>query len=190
MRLALLSVVIGCVAWPHTVRAQRAAGAESPPRATRSASEPSAADGRREAEKRRRMVDYVRAENFRETAERVARVNAVGTTVHVSADQQTYYMLVRRTVSSEIEVHARWDDIIIVRSGRGAIELGEATTGGRTIAGGEHRGGTLVKPSRLVVKPGDVVRVPAAVPHAFVADSAAPLELMIIKVRKAQLPLR
>lgn len=141
-------------------------------------------------ERQRRRVDYIVAERFADVAEYAARSNTVGATVHVAADEQTYYRLVRRRVGSEVEVHARWDDIVIVRAGRGGMEVGDSVSGARRVSGGEWRGGTLGARRMFPLKPGDVLRVPAAVPHAFVADSALPLELLIIKVRRPGLPLR
>ncbi|MGH7647093.1 MAG: hypothetical protein ACREND_03170 [Gemmatimonadaceae bacterium] len=107
-----------------------------------------------------------------------------------SPDQQTWYMLLRRRVSSAPEAHAKWDDVIIVRKGAGALVFGDSLTGAHVEAPGELRGGQLVHPHQLLLHPGDVVRVPAAVPHVFVADSAQPLEYLMIKVRQQRLPIR
>ena len=85
---------------------------------------------------------------------------------------------------------ARWDDLVVVRAGKGAIEFGERADGLEKRAPGEWRGGRLEPVHRLVVGPGDVVRIPAAVPHRFEVGSAEPLEYLLVKQRRKELPLQ
>jgi mannose-6-phosphate isomerase-like protein (cupin superfamily) len=61
--------------------------------------------------------------------------------------------------------------------------------GGRTPLAGEHRGGTVIKPAQFILSPGNIVRIPAGVPHSFVVEPGAPLEYLLIKVRRGSLPL-
>jgi mannose-6-phosphate isomerase-like protein (cupin superfamily) len=143
-----------------------------------------------EAEKRRRRVDFIDAKALGQTAAGLDRRPVVGTTVLTSADEQTTYLLVRRTTSSRPEVHARWDDLVIVRSGTGAIEMGDSLVGSRYRAPGERIGGRLTRSYQIVVHAGDIVRIPAAVPHAFVVSGAEALEYLVIKQRRQELPIR
>jgi mannose-6-phosphate isomerase-like protein (cupin superfamily) len=140
--------------------------------------------------KRRRRADYVPETTVAFNAARLAEGRGTGRTLLTSDDQQTTYLIVRRTVSSEPEVHARWDDIVIVRSGTGAIEMGDSLVKSRLRAPGERAGGELVKRTQLVVRAGDVVRIPAAVPHAFLVSGNEPLEYLLIKLRRQELPIR
>ena len=150
----------------------------------------SPAETKREADKRRRRIDFIPATTLSANAAWLREQRSIGWTLFTSGDKQTSYVLVRRTVTSEPEVHARWDDIVIVRSGTGAIEMGDSLVGSRYRAPGERMGGKFTKSSRLVVHAGDVVRIPAAVPHAFVVSAAEPLEYLVIKQRRQELPIR
>jgi mannose-6-phosphate isomerase-like protein (cupin superfamily) len=155
------------------------------------ASAPSdAAAKKRAAERRRRRIDYLPATTIDYNAARLVEKRATGWNVLTSGDRQTTYLIVRRTVSSEPEVHARWDDIVIVRSGAGAIEMGDSLVKSRLRAPGERAGGELTKKTQLVVRGGDVVRIPAAVPHAFIVSGSEPLEYLLIKQRRQELPIR
>jgi mannose-6-phosphate isomerase-like protein (cupin superfamily) len=146
---------------------------------------------KREAEQRRRRVDYIDAKTLSPTAAFIGKPKPLwGTTLLTSGDEQTQYLLVRRTVSSVPEVHARWDDLVMIRSGDGAIELGDSLVGSKYRAPGERVGGTLTKGRQIVVHPGDLVRIPAAVPHAFVVSGPIPLTYLVIKQRRQQLPIR
>jgi mannose-6-phosphate isomerase-like protein (cupin superfamily) len=144
----------------------------------------------RTREQRRRIVDYIDAETLGQERRWLDGRRAIGASLVTSADQRTSFLLVRRATSSAPEVHARWDDLVIVRAGHGIIEMGDSLVGSRFLAPGERRGGKLVKPWRLVVGPGDVVRIPAVVPHTFIVPGKEPLEYLLIKQRRAELPVR
>jgi mannose-6-phosphate isomerase-like protein (cupin superfamily) len=143
---------------------------------------------KREAEKRRRRFDFIPATTLRGMF--LGNRPVAGTTVLTSADEQTNYVLVRRSASSEPEVHARWDDLVIVRSGTGAIEMGDSLVGSTYRAPGERAGGKFTKSYRTVVHAGDLMRIPAAVPHAFIVSGTEPLEYLLIKQRRQDLPIR
>ena len=138
----------------------------------------------------RPKLDYIPASDFAQRSDYAARTKTIGGTVAVSDDEQTVYMLVRRRKESDIEEHSRWDDILLVRSGTGAIEFGAKTRGARVLAPGEIRGGELVSPESRVMHPGDMARIPAGTPHRFVPSGNEPWELLIVKVRRATLPLK
>lgn len=143
---------------------------------------------RREAEKRRRRFDFIPATTLQGMF--LGNKPVAGTTVLTSADEQTNYVLVRRAASSEPEVHARWDDFVIVRSGTGAIEMGDSLVGSTYRAPGERAGGKITKAYRTVVHAGDLMRIPAAVPHAFIVSGTEPLEYLLVKQRRQELPIR
>jgi len=149
-----------------------------------------AAEQRRAAEKLRRRLDFIDANTLNQASARLARLSAIGQTVLTSGDEQTTYLLVRRTTSSAPEVHARWDDVVMVRSGTGAIEMGDSLTGSNYRGPGERAGGRFAKSYRIVVRAGDLVRIPAAVPHAFIVSGTEPLEYLVIKQRRQELPVR
>lgn len=142
------------------------------------------------AEQRRRVVDYIDAETLAKERLWLDGRRFIGTALVTSADERSTFLLVRRASSSRPEVHARWDDLVIVRAGTGALELGDSLVGSRYRAPGERVGGTITKRYRLILRPGDVVRIPAAVPHAFIVSGTAPLEYLVIKQRRQELPIR
>ena len=72
----------------------------------------------------------------------------------------------------------------------GSIEVGPRTKGARFLAAGELRGGTIVAPSRLEMRVGDIARIPAGVPHAFVPNATDPWEFLLVKVRRPNEPLK
>jgi mannose-6-phosphate isomerase-like protein (cupin superfamily) len=158
--------------------------------AARVVSRRAAAGASREAERQRRRPDYLSGSNIAEEAHDLAARQGMGTTLLTSSDDQTTYLLVRRRTASRPEVHARWDDLVIVRAGVGAIEMGDSLVGSTYRAPGERVGGTIAKSYRIVVHAGDMLRIPAAVPHAFIVSGFEPLEYLVIKQRQQRLPIR
>lgn len=148
---------------------------------------------KREAEKRRRRIDFIPASTadgaLRGSANR-GNAKVLGTTLLTSADEQTNFELIRRAVSGQPEVHARWDDLMIIRSGTGAIVTGDSLVGSVYRAPGERAGGHFGKSYEIVLHAGDVIRVPAAVPHQVVVSGTQPLEYLLIKQRRQELPIR
>lgn len=146
---------------------------------------------KREVELQRKRVDFLDAGTLSPTAAFTGAPKPLwATELLTSGDEQTIYLLVRRTVASKPEVHARWDDLVMIRSGDGAIEVGDSLVGSRYRAPGERAGGTITHSRHIVVHPGDLVRIPAAVPHAFVVSGTVPLTYLVIKHRRQDLPIR
>ncbi|MBX9928108.1 MAG: cupin domain-containing protein [Gemmatimonadaceae bacterium] len=136
-------------------------------------------------------ADYIPRQRFVEAMKRASVTNAMGSPVLVAKDDQTAYLVIHRSEPSAVEEHSRWDDIIVVQSGRATLLLGRGKTRGATLrAPGELRGGTLTDPLRVPLSIGDVARVPAGVAHALEPVGVDTLRAILIKVRRPSKPLR
>jgi len=143
------------------------------------------------AEQMRRRPDILTNEGLSGVAaDFVSRRKTTGETVLMSSDEKTFYIFVHRTESSRPEVHARWDDLVIVKSGTGAIEMGDSLVGSELRAAGERIGGKFHRSYQIVVHAGDMVRIPAVVPHAIIVSGREPLDYLVIKQRRDGMPLR
>ena len=142
-------------------------------------------------EQMRRRADVLTGESLRDLASRFGdSKKTLGETVLMSSDEKTFYLFVHRTENSRPEVHARWDDLVIVQSGTGAIQLGDSLDGSEFRTMGERIGGRFHRSYQIVVHQGDIVRIPAAVPHAFIVSGKEPLDYVVIKQRRLDLPVR
>jgi mannose-6-phosphate isomerase-like protein (cupin superfamily) len=142
------------------------------------------------AERMRRRPDILTNDAVSDVASEFdAQKKTLGETVLMSSDEKTFYLFVHRTENSRPEVHARWDDLVIVKSGTGAIEMGDSLIGSEFRAAGERIGGKFHRSYRVVVRAGDIVRIPAVVPHAFVVSGKEPLDYLVIKQRREGLPI-
>jgi mannose-6-phosphate isomerase-like protein (cupin superfamily) len=149
---------------------------------------------KRHAEKLRKRIDFIPASTadaaFKGAFNRGSPDEVLGTTLLTSGDEQTNFALVRRKVSGKPEVHARWDDLMIIRSGIGAIITGDSLVGSTYRAPGERAGGHFGKSYEIALHAGDVIRIPAAVPHQVIVSATQPLEYLLIKQRRQELPIR
>lgn len=94
------------------------------------------------------------------------------------------YIEVVRDKDGEIEVHDAWNDVIVVQEGRGAMKIGSAAAGGRVIAPGEHRGGTMTTTRTQALAPGDILFIPAGLPHqAVLAPGVKSLRYFTVKTK-------
>ena len=143
---------------------------------------------KRTAEKLRRRIDFIPASSVAGALRGTGKV--LGATLQTSGDEQTNFQLVRRQEAGQPEVHARWDDLLIIRSGSGVLITGDSLVGSTYRAPGERRGGRFHKSYEIPLHVGDVIRVPAAVPHAIGVSGKEPLEYLLIKQRRQELPIR
>lgn len=100
----------------------------------------------------------------------------------VIEDRGHYSMIVlRRNAPGQPELHAEWDDVMVIQEGRARVSLGGRMNEGEEVAPGEFRGGQLVDFESREAGPGDVLVIPAGVPHA-VAPIGSHVRYLLLKV--------
>jgi hypothetical protein len=92
-------------------------------------------------------------------------------TTHRYFGEKGYNMEVRRLVGAQpILLHGKKSDFMLIQDGEGTFMSGGELVGGKP--GGEDqgdmRGDSIRGGASRVLKPGDVVFVPAGIPHGFV----------------------
>ena len=120
------------------------------------------------------------AEFLRRTADDLARGTGTGQTVGATSTRK--YMVGRRVVSGGPEVHERWTDLAYVQAGRATLVSGGRVEGGSEESPGEHRGGTIVDGTERVLGPGDLIVIPAGMPHQYVLAKGDSLRYLTLKV--------
>jgi mannose-6-phosphate isomerase-like protein (cupin superfamily) len=83
------------------------------------------------------------------------------------------------------EVNDRWTDVTIVQSGRATLVSGGRVTGSRVETPGEHRGGTITGGATRPVGAGDLMVIPAGVPHQYVIAAGDSLRYVTVKVLRS-----
>jgi mannose-6-phosphate isomerase-like protein (cupin superfamily) len=117
------------------------------------------------------------------TLERAAdSLRAAKSVAKVLGDRGAYlYVLIVRDVTGTPESHARWTDVMLVQSGTATVLLGGRYDGGSEESPGEMRGGRLVGAREQRVAPGDLVVIPAGLPHQVRVEQGAVVRYLTVK---------
>ena|SRR5690242_16364552 len=87
-----------------------------------------------------------------------------------------------RNGSGEAELHEKQADLIVVRSGSGAVLVGGKMTGGKSTAPGEVRGASIEGATKYPIAAGDTLYVPANTVHQFWMEPGQSFTAMVVKI--------
>jgi mannose-6-phosphate isomerase-like protein (cupin superfamily) len=93
------------------------------------------------------------------------------------------FMLSRREADGVVEWHETQADVFFVQSGSATLVVGGNMVGGETVEPHEKRNGTIEGGVRRKLSAGDVVRIPARVPHQILLDGSKGFTYFVIKVK-------
>ena len=92
-------------------------------------------------------------------------------------------LAIRREGDGEAEVHDTQVDVIFVRSGEGTLVLGGTVVQPRTTAPGEIRGKSITGGVSKKMSAGDVIHVPAKIPHQMLVPKQLTFEVVKVDVK-------
>jgi mannose-6-phosphate isomerase-like protein (cupin superfamily) len=105
---------------------------------------------------------------------------APGTVVNEIPNTIGYQVLmVRRDQTGDAEVHMKMNDTIIIERGTGKFRVGGTITGNHEIQPTEWRGGVMTGSREYTVSVGDLLVIPAGVPHQAIVTSGTLMYLAI-----------
>ena len=93
-----------------------------------------------------------------------------------------YLLLIKRKESGSSELHEHEADIFLVQSGEATILTGGKMVGGHTTKAGEIRGNGIDGGTRHQLGAGDVIHIPAGVPHQLLLTKGKPFTYFVAKV--------
>jgi mannose-6-phosphate isomerase-like protein (cupin superfamily) len=91
-----------------------------------------------------------------------------------------------RNGSGEAELHEKLADLIIVRSGEGAVLIGGKMIDGKPSGPDEVRGKSLEGATKYPIAAGDTLYVPANTPHQFWMEPGQSFTAMVVKITPKQ----
>jgi mannose-6-phosphate isomerase-like protein (cupin superfamily) len=89
-----------------------------------------------------------------------------------------------RTASGGGEIHAHYDDLMIVEQGSATLVSGGTVIDAKTDSNGETRGSGIQNGKQQAIAVGDVVIVPAGVPHQLLIPPGTTYSAMVAKIRE------
>ena len=87
-----------------------------------------------------------------------------------------------RNKNGNVEVHEKQVDVLVMQSGEARLVVGGEVVGARTTAPGEIQGDSIKGGVSRNVGPGDVIHIPAGVPHQFFIDPGKEITYLAVKV--------
>lgn len=93
-----------------------------------------------------------------------------------------YYLMVHREGTGDAELHEKDADIMIVQTGEGTLVWGGKMTDAKTTAPNEQRGPGISGGTEQPLAPGDVVEMPAKVPHWVKVAPGKQITYLVVKV--------
>jgi len=91
-------------------------------------------------------------------------------------------MAVHRRGDGEAELHESQADTFIMKSGEATLVVGGAVLDGRTTGVGEVRGRAISGGEMKSLSPGDIVHIPAKMPHQVLVAPGKQVTYVIVKV--------
>lgn len=120
-------------------------------------------------------------EIFVSAAELAAKVQSASQEVAYEIPGVTGHqvLMIRRDKTGDAEVHTQLDDTIIIERGTAKFRVGGSITGNHEIGPTELRGGTMSGWREYSVSVGDLLLIPAGVPHQAIVTSGTVLYVTI-----------
>jgi len=91
-------------------------------------------------------------------------------------------MIAHREGDGEAERHETQADIFVVQDGAATLVVGGELVDGKTTAQGELRAPSIKGGDRKTIGPGDVVHIPAKVPHQLLIPAGMKFTYFVVKV--------
>jgi len=89
-----------------------------------------------------------------------------------------------RTASGGAEMHMHYDDIFFVTDGKAELVTGGSVVDAKTDSQGETKGSSIQNGKSVTIAKGDVVHIPAGVPHQLILAPGSVYSSVVIKVRE------
>jgi mannose-6-phosphate isomerase-like protein (cupin superfamily) len=114
-----------------------------------------------------------------------APLKSSGSGTALLADYKTHSLrLVTRTTSGGAEVHQHLDDVIVVTEGTATLITGGTLVDPHTESEGEIRGSSIRDGQSQTISVGDVVHVPAGIPHQMQVPAGTTYSGLVVKVKE------
>lgn len=92
-------------------------------------------------------------------------------------------LAIRREGDGEAEVHDTQVDVIFVTSGEGTLIIGGTVVDPKTTAPGEIRGKSITGGIARKMAPGDVIHIPAKLPHQMLVPKLLTFEVVKVDTK-------
>jgi mannose-6-phosphate isomerase-like protein (cupin superfamily) len=100
----------------------------------------------------------------------------------ISSEGNRTFMVAHREGPGQAEQHDTKADVMMISSGEVTMVYGGTIVGGKTTEPGETRGASIRGGTEVKLGPGDVLHIPAKVPHQMKIDAGKQVTYFVTKV--------
>ncbi len=100
----------------------------------------------------------------------------------IAKDGNRTFMVAHREGSGLAEVHDKEADVMVISRGEITMVYGGAIVDGKTTAPGETRGPSIKGGTEVKLGPGDILHIPAKVPHQMKLAPGAQVTYFVTKI--------
>jgi mannose-6-phosphate isomerase-like protein (cupin superfamily) len=97
-----------------------------------------------------------------------------------------YSMLAFRNQSGKAELHEKFADFYVVVEGKATLVSGGTMVNGKSTGPGEVRGDSIQDGKETKMKKGDIVHIPANIPHQVMLTKGDTFQYFIVKVQEIE----
>jgi mannose-6-phosphate isomerase-like protein (cupin superfamily) len=94
------------------------------------------------------------------------------------------FMLSERTANGGAEIHAHFDDVMFVLDGKATLVTGGEVIDPHSHSDGETSGSGIRNGVTQSVGPGDVIHIPAGIPHQLLIAPGVTYSAFVIKIKE------
>ena len=91
-------------------------------------------------------------------------------------------LVAHREGNGQAEVHAKQADVFIIQTGEATVQLGGEVIGGKEVRPNETIGTSIKGAVEKKLKAGDVLHIPAKMPHQMMVQAGQQVTYLVIKI--------
>lgn len=131
-------------------------------------------------------VEYLSAKDLQDKLAALApEAKSKGSSGSVLSESPTHALrLSVRTSSGGAEVHAHFDDVILVTQGQATLITGGTVVDGKTSDAGETQGSGISNGDTRIISTGDIIHIPAGTPHQMKIAPGTLFSAFVVKVHE------
>jgi mannose-6-phosphate isomerase-like protein (cupin superfamily) len=132
------------------------------------------------------IVDHLTTAEILQKAQQLEQKAAESGSASVKLDEYPnhYTMVALREKSGGAEVHENYADFLFIVRGKATLLTGGTVVDAKTTSPGEIKGSSVRDGTSTALSEGDVVHIPANVPHQMVLPDHGELIYFVIKVKE------
>src|SRR3954447_12365751 len=119
-------------------------------------------------------VDIYTTKEMKDVGDKISKKSGQFVSEELNRWGNHYTMLAHREQTGSSEVHQHEADIFVVEEGQASILTGGTLVNSRAEKAGELRGSSLTGGERHPLSAGDIIHIPAGVPHQLLVEKGNP----------------